>query len=80
MKAFGYKRSDRSDRDEELLSLCEVGFAATPSDLRQLSAFLAHAADLMDKHGADFGHEHLQDSWPDWNPENTDVIVAREED
>ena len=80
MKAYGYERDEKYDRKEELLSLREVGIAGDPSELRALAQFISLAADLMEKHGAEFGHEHLQDNCPNWNPDNTDFVVAKEKD
>ena len=80
MKAYGYERDEQYDRKEQLLSLREVGITGDPSELRALAQFISRSADLIEKHGEDFGHEHLQGNCPHWNADNTDFIVAKEED
>lgn len=47
--------------EESPLSLGEVTIAASPVVLRLIAKFLNHVADQMEKRGASFGHEHLQD-------------------
>jgi hypothetical protein len=72
MKIFGYPR----DRElESPMAMAEVTFVADPRTLRELARFLNHAADLMDKHGADFGHEHFSDFTDDGPNGGPDVIV-----
>lgn len=58
MKMYGYREGEDS---EAPALLGEVTLVASPRVLRRIAAFLNHAADLMEKHGAAFGHEHLQD-------------------
>ena len=86
MKAYGYRRIVSDDEgssdkqiDEELIELGEVSLAAkTPEELRTVARFLLHAADLLENHGGDFGHEHLQDWLTGWSADEwVDVIACR---
>ncbi len=56
MKFYGYQ-NDSEAESPDLLK--EVTIAANPETLRQIAAFLLHTADLMDRHGDEFGHEHF---------------------
>ncbi len=83
MRAFGYEVGDAYERgvdevDSGPLSLREVSLCCSPDQLRVLAKFLLHAADLSEKHGQDFGHEHLRSWWKDWQQGFADVIVVRE--
>ncbi len=60
MKLTVYGYCEGEDNENPAL-LREVTIVASPMVLRRIAAFLNHAADLMEKHGAAFGHEHLQD-------------------
>jgi hypothetical protein len=53
---------DDVDVDPPPLQLREATLVAPAPVLRELSEFLAHAADLQDRHGEAFGHEHF-DLW-----------------
>lgn len=58
MKMYGYFGGS----DEEAPALLEeVTIAASPAVVRRIAAFLLHAAEQMEKHGAAYGHEHFQD-------------------
>lgn len=59
MTFFGYTNNNHTDTPEQLR---EVAISAPPATLRHLAAFLIHAADLMEQHGASFGHLHFEDS------------------
>ena len=83
MRAFGYEVGDAwelgLDKDEAgPISLREVSLCCSPDQLRVLAKFFLHVADLIEKHGGDFGHEHLQYWWQDWRKGFVDVIVVRE--
>lgn len=72
-----YGRARRKRRDG-LLALSEVSFACGPEELRRVAQFLEKSAGDLEKHGADFGHAHLQfekDLRP-WDKMASDVIVA----
>ncbi|MGO1072484.1 Imm32 family immunity protein [Lysobacter sp. CA199] len=61
MKIRGY--SVESDEAEEArhVDLAEINLWANPAELRRIAAFLANAADAMDRMGATYDHEHLSD-------------------
>ena len=74
LEVYGYPSSG-----EELSRpwrLKEISFAADPQTLREVAKFLVESADLLEKHGVDFSHEHFQDWWPEWEDELTDIIVC----
>lgn len=58
MLFYGYHEG--SD-EESPVPLGEVTIAASPIVLRRIAKFLSYVADQMEKHGASFDHEHLQD-------------------
>jgi len=59
------------------MELEEVSFQASPDELRQISQFLLFSAERMEKHGADYGHDHLKDFLEKGErAEGPDVIVA----
>ena len=58
MKLFGYVYDEDAETPSKLE---EVTMVASAQNLRDVAKFLGHVADLMDKHGAKFGHEHLTD-------------------
>ena len=62
MKLYGYEIvDDVEDEAESPMDLKEVTFVADVATLRRLSEFFVHAANLIEKHGPDFGHEHFED-------------------
>ena len=73
MKLYGYAIGDRT-----LHKMQEVTIQADAKRIRSLAMFLNQTADLMEKHGDKFNHEHYSDNVNDL-PEDTDidVIVAR---
>ena len=84
MKAYGYQREDAYERgedgpDDQPLDLREVTLIADSSSLRQIAEFLSHCADLIDKHGSKFGHQHLRDNIPSWKDGESDLIVVRKQ-
>ena len=83
MKAFGYEVGDAYDLgldkiEAEPMSLREVSLSCKPDQLRVLAKFLLHGAELIEKHGQNFGHEHLRSWWKDWQPGFVDVIIVTE--
>ncbi|HHA1936161.1 TPA: hypothetical protein ACOEP6_004664 [Enterobacter ludwigii] len=56
MKIYGYK-----DENSELISIQEITLQVDISELKEFSSFVIHVIGLMEKHGDDFGHEHLSD-------------------
>lgn len=78
MRVFGYEKRDSDADTQRPISLCEVTFNCSPDQLRALAKFLFHAADLIETHGQEFGHEHLRDWWTDWQPEFADVVVVKQ--
>lgn len=75
LKAYGYPL-DNEELDSPL-RLNEVTFVADVDSLRKLAAFLDHAADLKEQHGANFGHEHFKDFCRGLPDDATDVIVSK---
>jgi len=78
MKAYG--REVGREEEEELrkpLVLREVALTGTPTQLRVVAEFLEYAADLLERHGDDFGHEHLHFWWKDWQESFADIIVVK---
>ena len=74
IRFYGYPKSMELDSP---LELDEVALASEPVTLRRIAAFLQHAADLMERHGDSFGHEHYSDFVGQKASELTDVIVTR---
>jgi hypothetical protein len=75
MKAYGYTR--KTVNTEGLQEMSEVTFTGTPATIRQIALFLLMAADKMELHGSQFGHEHISDSDSGWHERWPDVIVAQ---
>lgn len=63
MRIWGHtlEALDDLDADPRPLQLREASLVAPAPVLRELSEFLAYAADLLDTHGEAFGHEHFRD-------------------
>jgi hypothetical protein len=59
-----------------LLKLEKVSIQTDSATLRKIAEFINKTADLMDKHGKAFGHEHYQDN-VDNPPEGADIIIVR---
>ena len=72
IKLWGYSRSKRQSRPMELV---EVTLAATPIELRKIAKFIEAAADGIDKHGSDWGHEHLADEMPEFKGAPEFIVV-----
>ena len=70
MKIYGY-----TDSEETLLSLEEVTFHVTPTELEQLIFFLNHSLADMKLHGKIFGHAHFSDIKA--NHAKPDVIIVK---
>ncbi|MGO1072511.1 Imm32 family immunity protein [Lysobacter sp. CA199] len=49
---------------------------ASPEELRRIAAFLAQAADTMERMGAAYGHEHLCDRQPGFDDAPQWVVVG----
>ncbi|WP_123646525.1 Imm32 family immunity protein [Lysobacter enzymogenes] len=75
MKICGYRESHRSDQDVRPEWMEEITLLATPAELRRIAAFLAAAADEMDRVGPDYGHEHLCDNQPGFDDSPQLVVV-----
>ena len=74
MNLNGYETSTEA---ETLLLLREA--TITPEsveELRRIAEFLLHVADLIDRHGDGFDHEHWRDWAPEWRPATGDLIVV----
>ena len=56
MKFYGYVKDSEAESPQ---SLGEVTIATNPDTLRRLAAFLLRTADMMERHGSSFGHEHF---------------------
>ena len=76
MKIYGYSKDETSN--DSLLELEEITLQTNSDVLRKIADFIYKSADLMDKHGRDFGHEHLRDYLKNdaWN--NADIILLKE--
>jgi hypothetical protein len=74
MKLFGYAVGSEEGSP---LALEEVSVVADPATLRRMSEFLLFVADLIEKHGDDFGHEHFEDFVGDRHPECRFVLCGK---
>jgi len=72
---YGYPQDE--DELDSPLRLTEITIVADAAVLRKLAAFLSRTADLMDQHGATFGHEHFADFCGGLSEGATDVIVNK---
>jgi len=70
MKIYGYE-SEGSD----LISLSEITLKLSLEELKDFVLFLERTSSLMEKHGDDFGHEHLNDFY-DRNGK-PDIIITK---
>lgn len=67
MKISGYNQRDMDQPDFQFgENLVEVTLEASPHELRLIAEFLNEAADKMDSFGAQYSHEHLADSKPEF--------------
>jgi hypothetical protein len=55
----------------------QITILASPQELRRISRFIENAADLMEKHGEDYGHEHLQDYDRKDDERYPDIIIGK---
>lgn len=76
MKTYGYIR--KAANSQGLKEMSEVTFTGTASTIRKIAHFLLKAADEMDQHGDQFGHEHISDSESSWQGQWPDIIVSHE--
>jgi hypothetical protein len=74
MKIFGYK--NKKVNEHGLLEMSEVTFQASPDTLRAIAKLLTDAANLIEKNPGSIDHLHLQDTWPEWEEDYPDVVVA----
>lgn len=76
MKIYGYSLKPEINN---LLEMREVTFQGESEQIKKIANFLNHVADLIEKHGEDFGHEHILDFYSDWREKfpNIDIIVSR---
>jgi hypothetical protein len=58
MRIYGYEIENELD---EPIEMKEISFVTKPITLRKLSGFFMHVANLMERHGDKFGHEHFND-------------------
>lgn len=65
-----------TEESEQPLHLREVTISGDPELLRVVASFLVQTAELMERHGTSFGHEHLSDfvAIPEGAP---DLIVTK---
>ena len=78
MNLNGYETSTEA---ETLLLLREA--TITPEsveELRRIAEFLLHVADLIDRQGDGFDHEHWRDWAQEWRPATGDLVVVRPKD
>ena len=55
----------------------QITILASPSELRRIGQFMARAADFLEKHDKDYGHEHLQDFERGSNSKYPDIIIGQ---
>jgi hypothetical protein len=55
----------------------EITIVADTNELRRLARFFNLTAELLEKHGKAFGHEHLQDFENKGFDRKPDIIVSR---
>jgi hypothetical protein len=72
MKIYGYEL-----HSDEMVELQEISFQIDSQKLRMLSGFFAKTADIMDKHGEKFGHEHFNDFIDSKNDNSPDIIISK---
>ena len=78
MELWGYDTGFRDEEEPTMRSLGEVSIAIREaSELRRIAAFILYAADLLETHGTDFGHEHFRDWYKGWSNGDPDLIVGR---
>ena len=74
----GYDTGFRDDDQAIGRLLGEVTIAVRDAnELRQIAAFIAHAADVLEAEGRKFGHEHFRDWYDGWSEDDPDLIVYR---
>ena len=76
MKIFGYEK--KSEDDDAPIELSEVTLQANPKQLKDVADFLIEAAQLIEKYGNDFGHEHYSHRSDVWAQGMPDIIAAKE--
>lgn len=72
IKLWSYSRSRFQ---QEPMELAEVTLAATPVQLRRIAKFIEAAADGLEKHGSNWGHEHLADEMPEFKGAPEFIII-----
>ncbi len=70
MNIYGYE----AEKDGDLLSLSEVTLHASIEDLKKINEFICFVLAECEKHGEEFGHEHLNDFLK--NKNQSDLIVC----
>jgi hypothetical protein len=78
MRTMIYGYSAREVNEYGLLEMKEITISALPAVLRDISKFLADAADLMEIGGFEAcSHRHIQSAIPDWDHRfpDTDIVV-----
>jgi hypothetical protein len=75
MKIYGYP-ADNDDL-ESPLKMNEITIAADPNTLRLIASFLTHVADLMEKHGVLFGHEHFSQFTKGHVGSAPDIVISK---
>jgi len=76
-KAFG--RAKKKASKDGLLEMSEITFVGSPADLRKIAAFIVKSAAELERHGKEFGHNHLRDERDlgPWTDEGVDVIITQ---
>jgi hypothetical protein len=75
MKIFGYEKACVCN--DKLLELTEITIQADSDKLRRIAQFVLETADILDKHGSKFGHEHLKDFFKGVDLEDPDIIISK---
>ncbi|WP_097460454.1 Imm32 family immunity protein [Mangrovitalea sediminis] len=67
MKIYGYEKSEKISDDEIVpAELAEITLVADAEELRKIASFIYSAADEIERLGSKWEHEHLADSYPDF--------------
>ena len=75
MKIYGYSKLKVTA--DGLIEMREVSIQTGPDNLRRIAQFINQCAELMEKHGEKFGHEHLKDHYVILDDNFPDIIVAK---
>jgi hypothetical protein len=78
MKAYGHELDETTeelDFDKFPIRLREVSFRSSPDELRLIAKFIERCADQMEIPEEKWDHKHFQDTLPEWEEGDTDIII-----